>query len=176
MTENQPTNQDEQQSLLKYLESDELIKETRALNLDKPALEIPKISTNSRILRSSRETSPSKSTSAPLKYSSVKLQTKKHKRYSEDPQNPQNYTKKQQKEDLKRAIREEIEQKMEAAGENNTKPRLPYPIALKGKKTKRITTEKGTYITYTSNIIVGIHGRERFDVQLQNPKMVFKVS
>jgi len=152
---------------------EELIKSSSRIRMRRPRLEIPAMSISSRLSQTSGETTSPKGNkpSSPVKFSSVKLEAKPHPRYSEKPNTP--YTKKQQKVDLKRAIKEEIAQKMETAGENNTNPRIPYPLALKGKKTTTITTDNGTYSTPEKNIIVGIHGK-RFDVAISNPKIVFK--
>jgi len=173
MTED-PNNSNNFQELIKDLtegSSDSPINFARKVNMKSSRHLTPRMSLGTRILGSSSESDPEAPKAQPT-FNSVKLQSKPHTRYSEVK--GQLYTRAQQKADLKRAINEEIKQKMEAAGESNTNPHIPRLIALKGKKKITVTTDLGTYSTLADNVVVGIHGRNRFDVVIQNTSKVYK--
>jgi hypothetical protein len=161
----------ETEEVVKFLDDDELIKSVRKIRLRRPSGKFPLLSIGDHASSSTVESQPPKLDENPMKFRSLSIETAPHTQYSRVDGQP--YTKTQQKSDLKRAIKEKISQKLESAGENNTKPRIPRQVALKGQKITTITTEKGTYSTPTKNIIVGIHGK-RFDVAIQNSKLVFK--
>lgn len=152
---------------------DELIKSATNYKMKASRAEMPRISTYRRSLSGGGETSGTKgSGKAKVKFSSTTLEAKPHKRYSEKP--GKKYTRKEQQADLKRAIKEEMTEKLESAGEANSNPTIPRSVALKGKKTVSVTTPKGTYTTPKSNVIVGIHGKDRYDVKIVKKKLVYK--
>ena len=163
---------EQSEEILESFGSDELLKSARKLRMRRARMEIPQMSISSRIIGSSRETTPpSTKGNTPIKFRSVKLEAKPHSQPSKVAGKP--YTKEQSSKDLKTAIKEEVTSKLEAAGNANTNPRLPRLLALKGKKLITVHTNGSTYSTPAKNVIIGIHGT-RYDVAIQNPKMVFK--
>ena len=169
-----PLSEDDYQlseEILESFGSDELLKSARKVKMRKPRLEIPTMAISSRTLGTSRETTPPGTKgNNPIAFRNVKLEAKPHSQPSKvaNKRNPKDPHK-----DLRNAIKEEVTSKLEAAGNSNTNPRIPRLLALKGKKIITVHTNGSTYSTPDMNVIIGVHG-DRYDVAIQNPKMVFK--